>query len=108
MLLKNSLLDKNAVEKLAVKILAVDELSVDKLAVGKLAVGYTSAVPLEQGTGRDATADAGQTDVKVKILIYISCIRLFHSIQFLRVNDASRIRLSVFYFLFKFYKIDKK
>ena len=96
--MKNSLLDKNTVEKLAVETLAVD----------KLAVGYTSAVPLEQGTGRDATADAGQTDVKVEILIYISCIRLFHSIQFLRVNDASRIRLSVFYFLFKFYKIDKK
>ena len=91
-------MNKKAVEKLAVEILAVD----------KLAVGYTSAVPLEQGTGHDATADAGQTDVKVEILIYIICIRLFHSIQFLRVNDASRIRLSVFYFLFKFYKIDKK
>ena len=96
--MKNSLLDKTAVEKLALQILAVDELP----------VGYTSAVPLEQGTGRDATADAGQTDVKVEILIHISCIRLIHSIQFLRVNDASRIRLSVFYFLFKFYKIDKK
>ena len=77
MLLINSLLDKKAVEKLAVEILAVD----------KLAVGYTSAVPLERGTGRDATADAGQTDVKVEILMYISCIGPLHSNPFLRVND---------------------
>ena len=80
MLLKNSLLDKKAVEKLAVEILAVDKLAVDKLTVW-----YTSAVPLERGTECDAAA--GQTDMKVEILMYISCIRPFHSNPFLRVND---------------------
>ena len=79
-LLKNWLFDKKAVEKLAVEILAVNELAVDKLAVW-----YTSAVPLERGTERDPAA--GQTDMKVEILMYISCIRPFHSNPFLRVND---------------------
>ena len=90
-LLKNWLFDKKTVEKLAVEILAVNELAVDKLAVDKLAVWYTSAVPLERGTKRDPAA--GQTDMKVETLMYISCIRLFQSIQFLRANDVSRIRL---------------
>ena len=80
-----------AVEILAVEILAVEILAVDKLAVDKLAVWYTSAVPLERGTECDAAA--GQKDMKVEILMYISCIRLFQSIPFLRVNDVSRIRL---------------
>ena len=79
-LLKNWLFDKKAVEKLAVEILAVNELAVDKLAVW-----YTSAVPLERGTECDAAA--GQKDMKVEILMYISCIRPFHSNPFLRVND---------------------
>ena len=79
-LLKNWLFDKKAVEKLAVEILAVDKLAVDKLAVW-----YTSAVPLERGTECDTAA--GQTDMKVEILMYISCIRPFHSNPFLRVND---------------------
>ena len=84
-LLKNWLFDKKTVEKLAVEILAVNELAVDKLAVDKLAVWYTSAVPLERGTECDAAA--GQTNMKVEILMYISCIRPFHSNPFLRVND---------------------
>ena len=79
-LLKNWLFDKKAVEKLAVEILAVNELAVDKLAVW-----YTSAVPLERGIDRDAAA--GQTNMKVEILMYISCIRPFHSNPFLRLND---------------------